>query len=274
MKAFIYFLISKQLWKNLLIMLLVALFLVFAVDRGLKIYTRHSQKIPLPDYLNESVSSAAEDAARRTFEIIVADSVYIVGRRGGLILDQIPEAGQLVKENRKIYVTATKFKPDMIRLEDLPPFYGRNYERTSKVLEMAHSIRSSIVERTFDPGPEGHIMGVVFEGDTIVFRDMIKEGVQIPIGGSLGFIVSQQRGGTVEIPDLVCRTYDEAEFIIASYKLRVGNTRMQGEVTNLDRAFVVGQEPAYDPLERIEMGSQINLIISEQKPEDCDGLEE
>ena len=274
MKALFYFLISKQLWKNLLIMILVFVFLVIAVDQVLKMYTRHGQKIPLPDYVGESITSASEDAERRTFEIIIADSVYMVGRRGGIILDQIPEAGQLVKEDRKIYVTTTKFKPDMVRLEDLPPFYGRNYERTARVLNMAHSIRTSIVERTFDPGPEGHIMGVLFEGDTIVYRDEMKEGVQIPIGGSLGFIVSQQRGGTVEVPNLVCRTYDEAEFIIASYKLRVGNTRMQGEVSSLDRAFVVGQDPEYASDARIEMGSPINLILSEQKPEDCDNFEE
>lgn len=266
--------ISKQLWKNLLIIFFVAVFLIFLVDRTLKMYTRHGQKIPLPDYVGESVNSAMEDAARRTFEINVADSVYIVGRRGGIILDQIPEANQLVKEDRKIYVTITKFNPDMIRLEDLPPFYGRNYERTTRVLEMAHSINSRIIERTFDPGPEGHIMGVLFQGDTIVYRDMIKENIQIPVGGSLDFIVSQQRGGRVEIPNLVCTTFDEAEFIIASYKLRIGNTRMQGEVINLERAFVIGQDPAYDPNEQIEMGTSVNLILSAEKPVDCDGNED
>ncbi len=274
MRKFFYFLISKYFWKHILLMLVAFVVLVFVLNWALKTYTKHGQKIPLPDYVGETLESAMEDAERRSFQIIPSDSVFIVGRRGGVILDQVPDAQQLVKEDRKIYVTITKFLPDLVRLEDMPPFYGRNYERTARVLEMAHSIDSEIVGRVYDPGPEGYIMGVVFEGDTVVDRTEMAENVEVPVGSKLGFIVSERRGGMVEIPNLVCRTFDEAEFIISSYKLRMGNTRTEGEISNMERAFVIQQDPVFYPSERIEMGSPIHLTLSATKPEHCDELED
>lgn len=253
---------------------LALVILTFAIDWGLKVYSKHGQKIPLPEYVGETLVTASEDAQKRSFEIIASDSVFIVSRRGGIILDQVPEAHQLVKENRKIYVTVTKYKPDMVRLEDLPPFYGRNYVRTARVLQMAHRMESQIVGKVYDPGPEGYIMGVVYQGDTVVNRSEVAENVEIPIGGNLGFIVSQQRGGMVEIPNLLCRTFDEADFIIRSYKLQIGNTQLEGEVANRERAFIVGQDPVYYPNERIEMGSEIHLTLSDTKPAHCDDHDE
>ena len=72
----------------------------------------------LPDYENTLIDDANKDANKRSFEIIVNDSVHIVGRRGGMIINQNPVKGSLVKENRKIYVTITKFNPDKLTLDD------------------------------------------------------------------------------------------------------------------------------------------------------------
>lgn len=270
MKAFLLFLISKSFWKNVIIMAVISLLVIILIQQGLKIYTRHGQKIPMPDYVGESIQSASEDAESRSFSIIPSDSIYIVGRRGGIILNQIPEAQDLVKEGRKIYATITKYKPDMVRMEELPPLYGRSFERTARVLKMAHSIESKVAGRIYDPGPEGYIMGAIYEGDTILFRGEKTGNIQIPVGATMNFIISEKRGGMVEIPDLVCRTFDEAEFIIRSYKLRVGSTQLNSEIEDLQRAFIAEQNPAYDADQKIEMGSSIDLILVREKPAICD----
>jgi UDP-N-acetylmuramate--alanine ligase len=270
LQALVLFLVSKTLWKNLLLMAVVAVLLVFMLQQALKWYTRHGQQIPLPEYVGESIETATEDAEKRSFRIVVSDSIYIVGRRGGIILDQIPQAHELVKKDRKIYVTITKSQPDMVALDDLPPMYGRSFERTARVLQVAHNIESRIRGQTYDPGPEGHIMGVIFDGDTIIDRGTILKKVEIPVGSTMEFIVSEQRGGMVEIPDLVCRSLDEAEFIISSHKLRVGSTSLRGNVEDLQRAFVVEQDPPFDSGEKIRMGNAINLVLSSEKPELCD----
>ncbi|TVR79612.1 MAG: PASTA domain-containing protein [Saprospirales bacterium] len=269
-KAFFLFLFSKTLWVNLLLMAVTAVVIVILLHQGLKLYTRHGQQIPLPDYVGENIESATEDAERRSFRMFVSDSIFIVGRQGGIIIDQVPKAHELVKENRKIYVTVTKNQPDMVTLDELPPLYGRSFERTARVLQMAHSIESNIAGRTFDPGPEGHIMGVIYQGDTIIDRGEVLRDMKVPVGGRIDFIISEQRGGQVEIPDLVCRTFDEAEFIIRSYRLRIGNTRLQGEIEDLQRAFIVEQDPPFDETVKVQMGSSVNLVLSAEKPQFCD----
>ncbi|TVR88914.1 MAG: PASTA domain-containing protein [Saprospirales bacterium] len=270
LKALALFLVSKTLWKNLLLMAIAGLVIVFLTHQSLKWYTRHGQQIPLPDYTGESINSAMEDADNRSFRMVVSDSIYIVGRRGGIILDQIPQPHELVKKDRKIYVTVTKSQPDMVTLDELPPMYGRSFERTARVLQAAHNIDARIMGKTYDPGPEGHIMLMIFEGDTIIDRGDVLKSVEIPVGATVGFIVSEQRGGMVEIPNVVCRSLDEAEFIISSHRLRVGSTRLQGEVEDLQRAFVVEQDPPYKPDEKIRMGRSINLILSREQPDFCD----
>ena len=60
------------------------------------------------------------------------DSVHIVGRQGGMIINQNPKSGSLVKENRKIYVTVTKYNPDKLTLKDLPVLYGADFEQKRK----------------------------------------------------------------------------------------------------------------------------------------------
>ena len=71
----------------------------------LRIYTNHGQKLELPDYRNMSVEEARIDAQKKSFELIVNDSLFRVGTPGGIILNQNPEAGSKVKENRKVYFT-------------------------------------------------------------------------------------------------------------------------------------------------------------------------
>lgn len=269
-KAFVLFLFSKALWVNLLLMAVTGVLIVILLHQGLKLYTRHGQQIPLPDYVGEHIEPASEDAERRSFRIFVSDSIFIVGRQGGIIIDQVPQAHELVKENRKIYVTVTKSQPDMVTLDELPPMYGRSFERTARVLQMAHSIEAKIAGRTFDPGPEGHIMGVIYQGDTIIDRGEVLRDLKVPVGGRIDFIISEQRGGQVEIPDLVCRTFDEAEFIVRSYRLRIGSTRLQGTIDDLQRAFIVEQDPPFDEDGKVQMGSSINLTLSAEKPEFCD----
>ena len=111
------------------------LILLIALNLYLRSYTNHGQKLTLPDFNDMHLRDASILATEKTFQIIVNDSTHIVGMPGGVIINQNPKAGSQVKENRKIYVTATKYQSDLIRMKSLPELYGREYEQKRKALK-------------------------------------------------------------------------------------------------------------------------------------------
>jgi len=270
MKRFFQFLVSATFWKNVAFILITSLILVFLVNLWLKQYTRHEQKVKLPNFVDLQLDEALKIANENNFELIVTDSVHIVGKHGSLILNQNPESDFEVKEGRKVYVTVTKHAADMVDIQSLPVLYGKNFDRKKRELMIGHEINSVVVGAVYDIGPEGHIMKVIFENDTIINRRKRVRNLEIPRGGTLKFILSKQSGGRVEIPDLVCQTYDAAKFLLSGYNLRAGEATADASVESFSDAYVYKQEPAYNPGERVTMGTAFTLYLTQEAPVGCE----
>ena len=270
MKNIFQFLISKTFWKHIGLMAALSILLVFLVNVWLKQYTLHSQKLELPDFVEMHLAEAQRLASENKFDLIVSDSVHIVGKHGSMVLNQNPEPGFQVKEGRKIYVTVTKHNADMINLKSLPVLYGKNYKRKQKELSVGYEINSAIVGSMYDIGPEGHIMMVIFENDTIITRRKRVKNLEIPRGGSLKFIISKHSGGLVEIPDLVCQSYDAAKFLLSGYKLKTGEANADASVEDYSEAMVYKQSPAYSSGAKIAMGTKFTLYLTQETPADCE----
>jgi hypothetical protein len=262
------FITSRAFWINLVLIGLFLLFCIGVTFIWLNRYTRHNQKLKLPDYRGELLDSAAEDASARTFRMHVLDSIYVVGKRGLEIIQQNPPPGALVKENRTIYVTITKKSVDKVSVSRLPILYGKDYGRKKRELYQSYQIESEVIGRRFDPGEPDHILEVRYNGDVISDKDGRDEDALIDVGGTLQFILSERKGGELEIPDLVCLTYAEAKFIIENSNLELGEIITAGNISSVDSAFVTGQVP--DPGEGVMyMGDKIRLSLSANKPFNC-----
>lgn len=270
MKNIIQFLISKTFWKNVAIILLVALLLVFLTNLWLKQYTLHGQKLKLPNFVDMQWSDAQKIANENKFELVVIDSIHIVGKHGSIVLNQNPESGFHVKEGRKVYVTVTKHNADMVDIKVLPVLYGKNYDRKKRELEIGYQINSTVVGSKYDIGPEGHIMMVMYDRDTIITKRKRVKNLEIPRGGTLKFVLSKKSGGLVEIPDLVCQSFDAAKFLLSGYKLKTGEAQADATVENFADAIVYKQEPAYSPGKKVSMGSTFTLYLTQDPPTDCE----
>lgn len=269
MKRFFQFLISKTFWINIAIMALVSLLLVIAVNTWLKQYTRHGQKLELPNFVEMDLDEARQLAAENNFELLVKDSVHIIGKPGSQVLSQNPESGFEVKEGRKVYVTVTKHSADMVDINALPVLYGKNYERKKRELQIGHQIETKVVGKKYDIGPEGHIMMVIYGSDTIITKNKRVRNLEIPRGGTLNFVLSKQSGGQIEIPDLVCQSYEAAKFLLTGYKLKVGPANADATVDNFSQAYVYKQEPAYSPGKKVAMGTSFTLYLTQDEPAGC-----
>lgn len=262
------FLTSKQFFKQLLYIAIFLGLLLMGILIWLKFYTNHGQKIALPNYVGEHIDQATKDADDKTFSIIVNDSVHIVGKPGGIILDQNPLPNAEVKEGRKIYVRTTKHNADQYPLSKLPTLYGNDFDQKKRELKFLE-IDAVIKDYKYDPAEPNHILEVYYNAEKIVSSTVLKKSTMIEKGGTLEMVLSSRGGGNTELPDLKCYLYPEALFYLEQLKLEMGTVTKIGNVTNLDSAYVVSQDPPYDLASEIERGSRVNVSVQQSKPNNC-----
>ncbi len=223
-------------------------------------YTNHGQKLELPNYVGDHIESSTEDATSRSFEIIVNDSVHIVGKNGGLIQIQNPPGGSLVKENRKIYVTITKYKADKVTLGDLR-FYGEDFNQVTAQLK-TRNIYTNIKAKEFDAINQNSVLEVWHNGKLVVDRRKSAEGLVIDKGDTLDFVISSSQGGTSEVPDLIGKSVSAADLILKSIGLKIaieyGNDNVLDQQSEGDAEIIMQYPPDGTDLPR---GSTITVKV-------------
>lgn len=107
--TFIKFLFTKVFLKQLSIAIIALLGLAFVILFWLKFTTNHDQKIEVPSLAKMSLDTAENklNAVNLRFEVIDSSN-YNPDFPKYSIIEQIPKAGEFVKENRKIYLTLNR----------------------------------------------------------------------------------------------------------------------------------------------------------------------
>ncbi len=257
------FVTNKQFLKNLLMMATLLLASIVLLIYGLRFYTNHGQKLVIPDYKEQQINVAKKDAATRTFEIIVNDSVYIVGKPGGIIQNQNPPGGSEVKKGRKIYVDITKYQADIVEIADALPMYGQSYELKKAELQRK-SIFSEIKEFRYDGLSNNTILEVWNGNELLISAQKDIKSLRLPKGTTLSFVVSTPEGGSHEIPLLVGNSVKTARWMVESNKLRLGSISWQGERGETEEAEIISQDPEHDGISAISTGSSINITVKKR----------
>jgi beta-lactam-binding protein with PASTA domain len=234
----------------------------------LRLYTNHGEKLVMPTLVKKNIYEAAELAEDKSFQIVVFDSIFKLGVPGGTVLSQNPAGGSEVKSGRKVYVTITKYAPEKIKVKDLPILYGNDFNQKMNELEY-RGLKSKIVGRKYDPGEPNHILEVYYKGQLIIGQDILRSNVEINKGEELEFIVSDKGSGEVVVPQLECLTLLEAEFLLEGSKLIIGDIQERGTISDRSAAYILTQEPVFDGVTKIPMGSQVNVVIVATKPANC-----
>lgn len=87
-------------------------------------------------------------------------------------------------------------------------------------------------------------------------------------GGTLEMILSKATGGSLNMPDLVCKSYDEAVFQLQTLDLVIGEQISDATVDDPGSAFIYNQQPAADS--RVYTGDTIKIYLTQIRPDDCD----
>jgi beta-lactam-binding protein with PASTA domain len=252
--------------RNCLSMIAIASGLLFLMLWWLKCYTNHGESVQVPNYIGMNLREAQRASRANDFNLEVSDSIYIPDKPPGQVLSQNPKANSHVKEGRTIYITVAKNNPDVVRLPDLAG--GDDYELYSRKC-VRLGLKPRILAHAPDPKLEPNtIMAVLYRGDTIS-RTRLATGFQVEVGGIVDFVVSESVNETVNVPECICKTYDEAKFLLTSANLNVGTVVPDATVEAPETAYVWKQNPKYSPNEIMRPGESVDLYLTQAKPQGC-----
>ncbi len=266
-----YFLKSFTFWKNFVgIIAMFAIFLLLT-SWWMRCYTNHGESLQVHDYIGMDLDDAMKKANDRSFSIVVNDSIYVEGKAPNMVISQNPNPLSRVKEKRKIYLTVTK---QVAELMTLPSLYGGNDDYVSFQRKLKRiGVNSRIVGRRFSSKlEENTVLEVIFKGDTIT--EQLDSRYQVAKGSTIDFVVTERGGGKVPIPNLICQKYDGARFIVGNFNLNVGSIIEDATVTNKNNAYIWKQVPKYRKGGKLRIGEQIDLYLTQRKPDNCNPEDE
>jgi hypothetical protein len=257
MNKFGTYLKTKSFRNNLLLAIGSVILVVLIAFFSLGFYTNHGSGIPVPQLKGMSVERAISLLKDQGFRYEI-DSVY-KDQPPGTIVEQDPDAGTSVKENRVIYLTmVSRLAPNV----SLPAIEQIPY--ISAVATLA-SYGLKVGDTTYRPDiARDMVLEVKFSGQPIT------KGTKIPKGSKLDLVLGDGAGASeVEIPDLIGQDLDAAKFVIKNSGLTLGTVLRQGMVTDSSNAIVVGQSPMKkDSVNKVSIGTRINLTITQTKKTD------
>ena len=127
------FLTSKVFFKQLALAVVAVLVFSFLMLKWLKISTNHGQFIEVPDLKGKTLEVVQIELDDKDLNMVVQDSAnYNPNYPRYSVIDQLPSAGSLVKENRKIYLT---LNPSGYRKVAVPQVIRRTIRQARPTLE-------------------------------------------------------------------------------------------------------------------------------------------
>lgn len=248
--------------RNFLGLLAAMLFLFMLVSLWLGVYTRHGESRQVGNYVGMDLDEAKRKAKSSSFSVVVSDSIFLVDRSPNVVLEQDPKPFSNVKEKRRIYLVVTKSTADEVTLPGLVGNY--NFDQYTRKLRRM-DIKFTIKERVFDAVEEENSIKYLFYNGKKITQDDLAKGVDVPKGSLLEFVVTERSSNRVTIPNLVCTRYEAATFLISSLNLNLGT--VHGRVS--DNAWVWKQDPPYTSGAQINMGAQVDIYLTDERPSGC-----
>lgn len=243
-----------QLLLHLGIAAAIVSVVVIAVGIFLTTYTRHGEKIPVPDFFGMSVQEASRKAEALGIEIVVTDSVYNNRMEPGTIYSQIPRDSSFVKKGRHISVVINSTVPRKVVMPSL----------------LDISLRQAMANLSFKGLQLGRLQYVSSrEGTNLVLEQRyrgkkIEPGQLVESGATIDLVLGvESKDRLTYVPDVIGKRYRDAVNALHDNSLNVTARFDHGIKTYEDslKAVVVKMRPEPSPADVVERGAPITIYL-------------
>jgi beta-lactam-binding protein with PASTA domain len=250
MSKFFSYLKTKTFRKNLLIAIGSILTFLIILFYSLGFYTHHGEGIPVPKLKGLSLADAIELLEEQGLRYQVNDSIYLIDKDPGIVVEQDPDPNTNVKSNRTIYLIITKDAPNI----KFPDIEGKTFLEARSILgnyqlKVGDTIYRSDVAK--DVILEASYNGI-----------LLKKGQQITKGSQINLILGDGLGASeVDIPNLLGLSLSEARMALLGSSLILGNVTFEGSSDTVN-SRIINQFPAInDTLSKVSIGTSINVVL-------------
>lgn len=253
------FITERPLWVNILVgvLMVFAIFLAFVLS--LAWCTHHGRSSTVPSVVGKKYDEAIKLLDDQNFDVEIQDSIYVDTLSPMVVIKQIPEADEVVKANRTVYLVINRAVPPMVSMPNLVGFSFRNAEMTLKNNDLRLGDTSYRVDFA-----AGSVLEQRYNGAIIAPGTNIRKGSTISLVLGSGIIDKP-----FAVPDLVGMRFGEAKRLLESNGLVIGGIIAEG-ITDTLNAYIYWQNPTRfndeKKIQHIRPGQTMDLKLQVDKP--------
>ena len=254
MKSFWSWLKRHTILYHLAMIALLFLGLAVAAFVAMALGTRHSARRTVPDFVGLQLNDAEYFAGRRDLEIIINDSLHVSAYPGGVVLDQLPKGGVVVKPGRKVYVTINSSRQRMVAV---PYVAGRSLRQAKNMLETA-GLTIDHLEYADDIATN-YVLAEFINGEEVLEESELQaemgSGVVLRVG------VSATDTATAA-PQVLGRSLFEAKSRLWESGLNIGEIIFDEGMPALERNRAKVYRQSILPTEAVAYGARVSLHLT------------
>lgn len=255
---------SKNFLKHLIIAFLVFCIVGYIFLQLMNVYTSHGESVTIPDLRGLQKEEAEALLSEKELFVELIDSVFLVDKTPGEIVEQMPHPEEKIKKGRKIYVIINSKIKKKIPLPDVQEMSYRQAQSVLQSVGLSVASLEPIVSEYKDL-----VQHVKFNGR------IIETGHSVEVGSALTLMVgSGLSEEQIHLPSFRGLTLAEAKQKSQEILIHIGSIRYDEHPTsekNVSKYFVYKQSPLAGT--KLNLGKHIDIWLTTDKSK-LDVLEE
>ncbi|HEY6062124.1 MAG TPA: PASTA domain-containing protein [Chitinophagaceae bacterium] len=261
------FITHRPLWVNIVVGIILALGIFALFLLSLKWITHHGRSATIPNVAGKSYEEARKLLKKAGFDVEIQDSIYVDTVKPLSVIRQIPDADEVVKTNRTVYLVISRAVPPVVEMPNLVGYSFRNAEMVLANMNL------KIGDTTFKPDfAKNAVLEQLYNGSTIAPGTKIRKGsvISLVLGDGVG-----NREFTV--PVITRMQFCEVKRILEESGIVIGAIVADADITDTCSAWIYKQNPERfneeKQLNHIRTGQTIDVWLQREKPAKKDSID-
>jgi beta-lactam-binding protein with PASTA domain len=254
------FITKRPLWINMLFAIVLVFLLLLLLLFSLDWMTHHGTVLKIPQVTGKTMEEAKKQLEDQGFDVLIQDSLYVDTMAPLKVIKQFPEADELVKVSRTVYLTVNRAQPPKV---DMPNLVGLSFRSAALVLKQ-YGLKLGDTSSRPDFAKNA-VLSQLYDGKEI------QPGTKIVMASSISLILGAGIADEdMAVPDLVGMSYGDAKVLMEGSGLSFGSIVTNNDVKDSASAYIYFQSPAHwsedRRVNRIHQGQMIDIKIQVEKP--------
>lgn len=170
-------------WINVLLMFVLLVGFPVLGLQFLGSYTHHGEKVEVIDVVGQNVYEAEMALSSLGLEAVVADSTYQRDMPAGVIVRQVPKAGNEIKSGRIVYLTKNLDHEPLVVLPDLVGNCSRR-EAEAQLRSLGFKLTE---DEEVEDEPKDLVVGIKQNGRRLTAEQRISKGLPLTLCVGAGY---------------------------------------------------------------------------------------